>query len=75
MAETDEQWNAIQDETVRRIIELGEPAVFEAYQRQWDAAAGIIVPLVQQAQIRNGITPYTPEDYAALGKGTEVTAP
>ena len=75
MAETDEQWNAIQDETVRRIIELGEPAVFEAYQRQWDAAAGIIVPLVQQAQIRNGIMPYTPDDYAEHGRGTEVSAP
>ena len=75
MAETDEEWLAIRDETIRQLIELGEPEVFEAYRLQWDAAAAIIVPLVRQAQIRNGITPYSPEDYAGYGEGTEVTAP
>ena len=63
LAETDEEWNAIRDETVRQLVELGEPEVFEAYRQQWNAAAAIIVPLVQEAQISNGIEPYTPEQY------------
>jgi hypothetical protein len=75
LADTDEEWNTIRDETIRQLTELGEPEVFEAYRLQWDAAASIIVPLVREAQIRNGITPYTPEDYAGYGRGTEVAAP
>ena len=75
LAATDEEWNAIRDDTIRQLIELGEPEVFEAYQRQWNAAAAIIVPLVQQAQSSNGVTPYTPEEYANHGNKTEVPSP
>ena len=63
LAETDEAWDALRDETVRRLIDLGEPEVFEAYQKQWNAAAEIIVPLVREAQIANGVEPYAPEQY------------
>ena len=75
LAETDEEWQAIRDDTVRRLVELGEPEVFEAYKKMWNEAAAIIVPLVHQAQTRNGITPYTPDQYADYGKGWEVEAP
>ena len=67
LAETDGEWNAIRDDTIRKLTELGEPEVFEAYKRQWDAAAAVIVPLVRQAQIANGIEPYTPEQYKGHG--------
>lgn len=63
LAETDEEWNAIRDESIRQLVELGEPEVFEAYRQQWNAAAAVIVPLVREAQISNGIEPYTPEQY------------
>ena len=63
LAETDEEWKAIRDDTIRKLTELGEPEVFEAYRQQWNAAAAVIVPLVRQAQIANGIEPYTPEQY------------
>ena len=63
LAETDEEWTAIRDKTIRELIELGEPEVFKAYQQQWDAAAAIIVPLVRQAQAANGVEPYTPAQY------------
>ena len=72
LAETDEEWNAIRDRTIRELTELGEPEVFEEYRKQWNAAADIIVPLVRQAQTANGIEPYTPEQYAGHGTaGTE----
>ena len=63
LAENDEEWDALQKETLRRLVELGEPEVFEAYQKQWDVAAAVIVPLVREAQIANGIEPYGPEQY------------
>jgi hypothetical protein len=63
LAETDEEFEAIKNETIQRLIDLGEPEVFAAYKQKWDAAADIIVPLVQKAQIENGIEPYTPEQY------------
>ena len=63
LAETDEEWNALRDETIRRLTELGEPEVFKAYRQQWNAAAAIIVPLVREAQLANGIEPYKPEQY------------
>ena len=76
LAETDDKWEQIRDETIRRLIALGEPEVFKAYQEKWDKAADVIVPLVQQAQIRNGVEPYTPEEYAdRAGAGTEVQEP
>ena len=65
-AESDEAYEAIRSETIQRIIDLGEPEVFRAYQKKWDAAAGIIVPLVMQAQRANGIEIYGPEDYEKL---------
>ena len=71
LAETDEQWRSIRDETIRKLTELGEPDVFTAYREKWDAAAAVIVPLVRQAQTANGIKPYTPEEYADHGAGTE----
>lgn len=76
LSETDEEWAAIQDETLRSLVELGEPAVFSAYQKSWNDAAEIIVPLVRQVQTRNGIEPYTPEEYADhLGPQPEVKEP
>ena len=57
--------------TIRKLTELGEPDVFTAYREKWDAAAAVIVPLVRQAQTANGIKPYTPEEYADHGAGTE----
>ena len=63
LAETEEEYGEIQDETIKRLVELGEPEVFGAYQKQWDAAADVIVPLVREAQIAHGIEPYTPDQY------------
>ena len=75
LAETDEEWLAIRDDAVRRLIELGEPEVFAAYQEMWNAAAEVIVPLVHETQISSGITPYTPEEYADHAGGIEVPTP
>ena len=76
LAETDEEWEAIRDEKIRELVALGEPEVFKAYQKMWNEAAEVIVPLVRQVQIKNGIEPYTPEDYADYpGGGTEVQEP
>ena len=63
LAETDEEFNTVRDKTIQRLIDLGEPEVFEAYREKWDAAAAVIVPMVQQIQRENGIEPYTPEQY------------
>ena len=63
LAESDEEYNAIRDEAIKSLTELGEPEVFKAYQQKWDAAAAVIVPLVREAQIAHGIEPYTPEQY------------
>ena len=63
MAENEDQWNAARDETLRKLEDLGEPEVFEAYRKQWNAATEVIVPLVREAQISNGIEPYTPAQY------------
>ena len=49
--------------------------MFEAYKGLWDAAAAVIVPLVREAQIANGIQPYTPEQYKNHGAGTEEIVP
>ena len=64
LAETEEEWSALREETIRKLIQLGEPEVFEAYRQKWDAAAAVIVPLVREVQVSNGIKPYTPEQYA-----------
>ena len=63
LAETDEEWGSIRDDTIRKLNDLGEPEVFKAYQQNWDVAATVIVPLVQQVQIANGVEPYAPEQY------------
>ena len=63
LADTKEEWNEIQDKTIQKLIELGEPEVFRAYQQKWDAAAAVIVPMVQKIQEENGIDPYTPDEY------------
>ena len=65
-AETDEAFDAIRADAIQRIIELGEPEVFRAYQAKWNAAAGVIVPLVMEAQVANGIEPYTADVYEKL---------
>ena len=64
LAETDEEWEKIRDDKIRQLVELGEPEVFKVYQKKWNDAAEIIVPLVSEVQVRNGVTPYTPEQYA-----------
>ena len=63
LAETDEAFEAIREETIRKLIEMGEPEVFEAYRQKWDAAAAIVVPMVWQVQRENGIEPYAPGQY------------
>ena len=75
LAETDKEWNAIQEETIRKLIKLGEPEVFKAYREKWDAAAAVIVPLVREAQLSNGVEPYTPETFAHHGGGREEKQP
>ena len=54
---------AIRDETIRKLIDLGELSVFKAYRRKWNKAAEVIVPIVQQVQTSNGIKPYTRDEY------------
>ena len=76
LAETEEEWDRIQEETIRKIRGLGEPEVFRAYRQKWNKAAAVIVPLVMQAQADNGVEPYTPEQYAdRSGAGTEEKQP
>lgn len=75
LAENDDEFNALRDETILQLIDLGEPAVFEAFREMWDAAADVIVPLVREAQIANGVQPYTPEQYRNHGTGTEEPLP
>ena len=74
LAETEAEWKAVRDEALRKLAELGEPGVFRSYREKWDAAAAVIVPLVRQAQLSNGVDPYTPEDYADHGAGLEELA-
>ena len=69
-AETDAEFDSLRDEAIRMITQLGEPEVFRSYKAKWDEAAAIIVPLVRQAQIANGVRPYGPEDYKDHGTGT-----
>ena len=71
LAENEAEFNALRDKTIRKLIELGEPEVFEAYKELWDEAAAVIVPLVSEAQIANGVQPYTPDQYKNHGAGTE----
>ena len=72
LAETEEEWNRLRDETLRKLTDLGEPEVFKEYKVKWDAAAEVIVPLVREAQIANGVEPYTPEQYGRYPRtGTE----
>jgi hypothetical protein len=71
LAETDEKWESIRDETIQKLVKMGEPKVFKSYQKKWNEAADIIVPMVQEIQIRNEVEPYTPEQYAEYGTGTE----
>ena len=49
-------------------------AVPRQYRMLYDAAA-VIVPLVREAQRSNGVEPYTPEQYADHGAGTEGKKP
>ena len=65
-AESDEAFEAVRSGTIQSIIDLGEPAVFEAYREKWNTAAEVIVPLVMEAQRANGIEPYAPEEYEKL---------
>ena len=75
LAETDEKWEAVRDEVISKLMELDEPAVFKAYQKMWNEAAAVIVPMVYEVQRRNGVEPYTPEQYADHAGGTEVKEP
>ena len=71
LAETDEEWEAIRDRTIRKLVDLNEPEVFKAYQKIWNNAADVIVPLVRKAQSRNGIKSYTAEEYKDHGAERE----
>lgn len=64
LAETDEEWKAIRDKTIEKLTAIGEPEVFKVYQKKWNDVAAVIVPLVTETQIRNGIKPYTEAEYA-----------
>ena len=63
LAETDEDFVLLRDAVIRAMTALGEPEVFRAYREKWNAAAAVIVPLVRDTQIANGIEPYTPDQY------------
>ncbi|MBQ1311770.1 MAG: extracellular solute-binding protein [Blautia sp.] len=69
VAETEEEFLRIRDETIQKVIATGEPEVFREYQKMWDAAAAIIVPLSQQVQRDRGVEPYGPEDYESRFTG------
>ena len=71
VAETEEEFLRIRDETIQRVIATGEPEVFREYQKMWNTAAAVIVPMSQEVQRSRGVEPYTPEDYA--GHFTGVT--
>ena len=76
VAETEEEFNRIRDETIERVIATGEPEVFREYQKMWNAAAAVIVPLSHEVQQSRGVAPYTPEEYAErLGEETEENRP
>ena len=75
LAENDAEFAALRDGTIGKLTALGEPEVFKAYQALWNAAADVIVPLVRQAQIDNGVQPYTPDQYKNHGAGTEEMLP
>ena len=75
LAENDAEFIALRDDTIHKLIAIGEPEVFEAYKELWDAAAEVIVPLVRQAQLDNGVEPYTPDQYKGHGLGTEEMLP
>ena len=64
VAETEEEFIRIREETIQRVIATGEPEVFREYQKMWDAAAAVIVPMTHEIQRARGVEPYTPEDYA-----------
>ena len=69
VAETEEEFLRIRDETIQRVIAVGEPEVFREYQKMWNAAAAVIVPLAQEVQRSRGVEPYTPEEYAGHNTG------
>ena len=75
LAENDAEFNTLRNRTIRKLIEIGEPEVFEAYKELWDHAAVVIVPLVREAQIANGVQPYTADQYQNHGAGTEEDLP
>ena len=76
VAETEEEFLRIRDETIQRVIATGEPEVFREYQKMWNTAAAVIVPLSQEVQRSRGVEPYTPEDYAGhFTGGTEEEQP
>ena len=75
LAENDAEFNTLRSEAIKKLIELGEPEVFEAYQKMWNDAAAVIVPLVQEVQTANGIQPYTQDQYQNHGTGTEEKLP
>ena len=72
VAETQEEFNRIREETIQRVIETGEPEVFRDYQKMWDAAASVIVPMSQEVQRSRGVEPYGPEDYTGRFKEASV---
>jgi hypothetical protein len=69
VAETEEEFLRIRNETIRRVIATGEPEVFSEYRKMWDAAAAVIVPLSREVQRARGVEPYGPEDYAGRFAG------
>ena len=66
LADSDEEFKRLQKKTTEQIKDLGEEAVFLDYRKKWNAVAKVIVPLVREVQIANGIKPYTKEDYEKL---------
>ena len=70
VAETEEDFIRIRNETIQRVIEVGEPEVFREYKQMWDAAAAVIVPLSHEVQRSRGVEPYTPEDYGSRFAGS-----
>lgn len=58
MAETEEEFAAVQEEVLAEVASLGEAEVWEWYQAEWENAKPIYNELLVKALRANGIEPY-----------------
>lgn len=70
MAETEEEFIRVRENTIQKVKETGEPEVFREYQKLWNDAAKIVVPLSRKIQKDRGVEPYTPGQYKGRFTGS-----